>query len=233
MAAERNRANRFMAELLGFRPAARLRRRHSTRSLVDALILQHEADALKMPGGSEVGARVAQAGDRRQMNARALRERPRAVGQPGQRRADPQRHRQPGPPGQVRQLLGSPVVTPLDVFQAYRDQNERVAVKAVVVSRSTSFLAAGRRADRTTRSRRSTTSTRTSCPTRRANARASRSPARSRSRSSRSTALLWRERSRTSSPKPSFARITRTASRSSSSRPGFPTTSSPAIPRPS
>jgi len=30
----------------------------------------------------------------------------------------------------VRQLLGTPVVTPLDVFRAYRDQNERVAVKA-------------------------------------------------------------------------------------------------------
>ena len=30
----------------------------------------------------------------------------------------------------VRQLPGTPVVTPLDVFKAYRDQNERVAVKA-------------------------------------------------------------------------------------------------------
>ena len=33
----------------------------------------------------------------------------------------------------VRQLLGSPVVTPLDVFRTYRDQNERVAAKVVAV----------------------------------------------------------------------------------------------------
>jgi peptidyl-prolyl cis-trans isomerase D len=33
----------------------------------------------------------------------------------------------------VRQLLGAPIVTPYDVFRAYRDQNERVAAKAVEV----------------------------------------------------------------------------------------------------
>ncbi len=33
----------------------------------------------------------------------------------------------------VRRLLGTPLVTPYDVFQAYRDQNERVAAKVVEV----------------------------------------------------------------------------------------------------
>jgi len=53
MAAERNRANRFMAELFGFsgRPFFG---DISTRAIVDALILQHEADALKIPNGPEV-----------------------------------------------------------------------------------------------------------------------------------------------------------------------------------
>ena len=31
----------------------------------------------------------------------------------------------------MRQLLGDPIVTPLDVFQSYRDQNERVSARAV------------------------------------------------------------------------------------------------------
>ena len=61
---------------------------------------------------------------------------PQPVQQPGQRRADPQRHRQPGPARATSgSLLGSPVVTPLDVFQAYRDQNERVSVRAVELPR--------------------------------------------------------------------------------------------------
>ena len=57
---------RALGAALRRRRAPGLRRRHITRALVDALILQHEADALKMPDGPEVGQRVAQAGDRRQ-----------------------------------------------------------------------------------------------------------------------------------------------------------------------
>ena len=53
--------------------------------------------------------------------------------QPGQRRPAPGRHRQPGPAGQVRRLLGAPLVTPYDIFRAYRDQNERVSAKLVEV----------------------------------------------------------------------------------------------------
>ena len=33
----------------------------------------------------------------------------------------------------VRSLLGDPLVTPYDVFRAYRDQNERVSAKLVEV----------------------------------------------------------------------------------------------------
>src|SRR4051794_14211092 len=54
MAAERNRANQFMGELFGFMAGPYFGDVSSTRALVDALILQHEADALKMPRDPEV-----------------------------------------------------------------------------------------------------------------------------------------------------------------------------------
>src|SRR3981189_3482342 len=54
MAAERNRANLFMAELFGFNGQPFFGDVASSRAIVDALILQHEADALKIPNGPEV-----------------------------------------------------------------------------------------------------------------------------------------------------------------------------------
>ena len=59
MAAERSRASRFIAELamlIGGRPIdpAQIFGDVKTRPIVDALILQHEADALGMPAGPEV-----------------------------------------------------------------------------------------------------------------------------------------------------------------------------------
>ena len=71
----------------------------------------------------------------------------RPIQQPGQRRPGPRRDRQPGPAcAKCReQLLGSPMVTPYDVFRAYRDQNERVSAKLVEVPVS-KFLGPGPRA---------------------------------------------------------------------------------------
>src|SRR5205823_3372061 len=57
MAAQRNNANLFMAELTNLlvrRPNPQFFGDLSTKSLVDALILQHEADRLGMPAGPEV-----------------------------------------------------------------------------------------------------------------------------------------------------------------------------------
>jgi peptidyl-prolyl cis-trans isomerase D len=130
MAEERNRANRFVAELFPFPVGPIFGDVSSTRALVDALILQHEADVLKMPRGPEVAKEFLKqlTGGRmsRELFEGALRGSGLQVGGEqilldiaNQVRLD-----------QVRRLLGVPVVTPLDVFRTYRDQTERVAVKA-------------------------------------------------------------------------------------------------------
>jgi peptidyl-prolyl cis-trans isomerase D len=130
IAAERNRANRFMAELFGFAGRPYFGDVNSTRELVDALILEHEADALKMPGGAEVARewlkQVTGGMMTRELFEGALR------GSGVQVPGDQILHDIASQVrlGWVRQLLGNPVVTPLDVFREYRDQNERVAVRA-------------------------------------------------------------------------------------------------------
>src|SRR4051812_9488307 len=52
MMVQRTNANRFLAPFNQGRPFFG---DISTRSIVDAIILQHEADKLKMPAGSDVG----------------------------------------------------------------------------------------------------------------------------------------------------------------------------------
>jgi len=130
MAAERNRANRFMAELTGFNAGPYFGDVSSTRSLVDALILQHEADALKMPGGPEVAREWLKQMTNGMMSRELFEGAMRTFG--NQVSGEQVLHDIANQLrlSRVRQLLGSPVVTPLDVFKAYRDQNERVAVKA-------------------------------------------------------------------------------------------------------
>ncbi len=139
IAAERNRANHFLAQLslilFGSAGPPVFGDVTSTRALVDALILQHEAEALKMPGGSEAAkewlkqATADQDGKPRMTSAlfeTALR------GMSNQVTGEQILHDIGNQLrlNRVRELPGSPVVTPLDVFSAYRDQNERVAVKA-------------------------------------------------------------------------------------------------------
>ncbi len=145
MAAERNRANRFLAELSALLYGATgppvFGDVTSTRALVDALILQHEADALKMPGGSGAAKEWLKqvTGDKmtRELFESALR------GLANQVTGEQVLHDIGNQLrlNRVRELPGSPVVTPLDVFSAYRDQNERVAVKAASFP-ATNFISA-------------------------------------------------------------------------------------------
>ena len=134
MAAERNNANLFMGELstlLTRRPVQNFFGEINTKSLVDALILQHEADRLKMP----TGTKVAQEWLKRRTNGVMTRELFELIlSRFNNKVSGEQLLAQIANQirlANVRLLLGAPVVTPLDVFENYRDQNERVSVRAV------------------------------------------------------------------------------------------------------
>lgn len=131
---ERNNANLFMAHLY-----ARLYGRSTntffgelnTRALVDALVLQHEADRLGMPRGPEAGRewlkqRYGTFMTRELFDMIIEQFNNRVSGEQVLTDISNQVRL-----GNVRMMLGSPVVTPLDVFEAYREQNERVSVRAV------------------------------------------------------------------------------------------------------
>jgi hypothetical protein len=130
IAEERNWANRFMAELMSFSGRPFFGDVSSTRSLVDALILQHEADALRIPAGPEVAREWLKQVTGGMMSRELFEGTMRGFGNTvsGEQvlRAIANQVRL----ARVRQLLGTPVVTPLDVYKSYRDQNERVGVKA-------------------------------------------------------------------------------------------------------
>ncbi len=68
MAVQRNNANRFMEALAGSPIFGDI----NTRSIVDALILQHEADALPNAHRTGRGPRMAQAGHQRTDEPRAV-----------------------------------------------------------------------------------------------------------------------------------------------------------------
>ena len=103
------------------------------RDLVDALILEHEADRLGLPAGPDAGRDFLKTitGDQMtseifdsllaRMNNRVSGEQLLAL------IADQVRLQK------VRLLPGNPLVTPYDVFRTYRDQNERVSAKAVEI----------------------------------------------------------------------------------------------------
>ena len=98
MAVERSYANQLVARLIPFygqNPFGALK----TRDMVDALILQHEADRLGLPSGPELGEGVPQASDAGPHDRRDVRCADGRVQQPGQRRAGPRRHRRPGADG--------------------------------------------------------------------------------------------------------------------------------------
>jgi hypothetical protein len=128
----RNSANIFMSDI-NFRLGRNFFGGTKDRDLVDALILEHEADTLGIPSGPDAGRDYLKkiSGDQMtgeifdallgRMNNRLSGEQLLAV------IADQVRLQR------VRFLPGSPLVTPFDVFRAYRDQNERVSAKAVEI----------------------------------------------------------------------------------------------------
>jgi peptidyl-prolyl cis-trans isomerase D len=132
MLEQRTLANMFVADLSPY-----MKRNPfggtKDRDLVDSLILQHEADRLGIPGGSEVGQKYLKRITSDQMSrplfeALLSRLNNRVSGEQlladiaSQVRLET-----------VRGLLEPPLVTPYDVFRSYRDENERVAARAVEV----------------------------------------------------------------------------------------------------
>jgi peptidyl-prolyl cis-trans isomerase D len=131
MVEQRTLANMFVAEL-GYR-GQNLFGGTKDREIVDALILEHEADRLGMPAGPELGQEYLKAISGGTMTSTVFeavlrRLNNRVAGRKLLSDVANQVRLM-----RVRALFGSPVVTPYDVFTAYRDQNERVSAKGVEV----------------------------------------------------------------------------------------------------
>lgn len=136
MKVERGNANLFMAELMrdltgGMQARQQIFGDLTTKSIVDALILQHEADRLGMPHDPEVAKQWLKQRVGAEMTAARF---DRILAGFNNRISGDQLLAEIANQirlANVRLLLGSPVVTPLDVFGVYRDQNERVSARAV------------------------------------------------------------------------------------------------------
>lgn len=147
MRVQRGRANYFVSQALQkiAGPNARFAQIFggtSTRELVDAIILEHEANELGLPATPDIANKWLRQQTRGSVNARFFQDIYRNSSLPGQvtddqllaeianqiRIAD------------VRRLPETAEVTPLDVFRAYRDQNEKVSAYAVPV-RAEEFVA--------------------------------------------------------------------------------------------
>jgi hypothetical protein len=132
MLEERTRANLFISELSpysGRNPFGGVK----DRDLIDALILQHEADRLGLPAGTEKGRELLKNMFQGRMTrslfeAILSRFNNRVSGEQLLADIANQVRLQ-----NVRGMLGEPIVTPYDIFRAYRDQNERVSAKIVEV----------------------------------------------------------------------------------------------------
>jgi hypothetical protein len=110
------------------------------RDLVDALILEHEADRLGLPGGPDAGREFLKKITDNKMTRDLFemllyRLNRQITGE--QLLSDIANQVRIA---NVRSLLGTPLVSPYDVFRAYREQNERVSAKAIEVP-ATKFLA--------------------------------------------------------------------------------------------
>ncbi len=132
MAVQRSNANQFVSLLSPYIPQAPFGNL-KTRDLVDALILQDEADRLGIPVGPEMGRELIKQITQNTMTSNRFEEllsrfNNRVSGEQilmdiaNQVRLE-----------NVRRLLGNPLVTPYDVYRAYRDQNERVSAKLVEI----------------------------------------------------------------------------------------------------
>ena len=132
LARQRNRANLFVSGMSQFMPREAFGGLKQ-RDLVDALILQKEADRLGIPATAEMGREWLRritggrmdAGMWTQLYSRfssEISEEHLLADIANQVRL-----------GTVRGLLGGPIVTPYDVFRSYRDQNERIGAKVVEI----------------------------------------------------------------------------------------------------
>ncbi len=132
MQEQRNLANVFVAEItpyLGRQWFGDIKE----RDMVDALILQHEADRLGIPAGPELGREFLEIITNHQMNGDLFeimlsRLNVRVTGDQLLTDIANQLRLK-----NMRFLIGRPLVTPYDVFRVYRDQNERVAAKVVEI----------------------------------------------------------------------------------------------------
>jgi peptidyl-prolyl cis-trans isomerase D len=130
IADERNRANVFISELnpfLGRAPFGDL----STRSLVDALILEHEADRLGIPKRPEVARDLLRELSNGAMNKETFELLLRRFGTQVSGEQILNDIANQVRINKARVLLGRAIVTPLDVFKEYRAQNERVSARAL------------------------------------------------------------------------------------------------------
>jgi peptidyl-prolyl cis-trans isomerase D len=133
MARQRSRANLFVSGLGQFM-AREVFGGLKQRDLVDAMILQHEADRLNIPATAETGREWLKQITGGRMNGDLFNILFSKFSNDVSEEhllsdiANQVRLRR------VRGLLGYPIVTPYDVFRSYRDQNERVAARIVEVS---------------------------------------------------------------------------------------------------
>jgi hypothetical protein len=128
----RNSANMFMSEINMFGGRNQFGG-VKDRDLVDALILEHEADRLGLPSGPDVGREFLKMITRNQMTSEIFDS---YVDRMNNRVSGDQILTLIGDQVRllkVRLLPGTALVTPYDVFRTYRDQNERVSAKAVEI----------------------------------------------------------------------------------------------------
>jgi hypothetical protein len=129
---QRTLANMFVSELnpyVGQRPFGGTK----DRDLIDALILQREADRLGLPAGPDSGREFLRRITDDKMNKELFemllsRLNNKVSGEQLLASIANQVRL-----ANVRRLLNAPLVTPYDVFQSYRDQNERVGAKIVEI----------------------------------------------------------------------------------------------------
>jgi peptidyl-prolyl cis-trans isomerase D len=132
MARQRNRANLFVAGLGQFM-SREVFGGLKQRDLVDAMILQHEADRLNIPATADIGREWLKQITGGRMNGELFNILfSRFSNEVSEDHlltdiANQVRLRK------VRGLLGYPVVTPYDVYRSYRDQNERVAARILEI----------------------------------------------------------------------------------------------------
>ena len=132
MARQRSRANMFLSALSPYM-SREIFGGLKQRDLVDALILQHEADRLGIPATPEMGREWLTTRTGGRMNAELFNSLYSRFSNEVS-----EEHLLTDIANQirllkVRQLQGFPVVTPYDIFRSYRDQNERVGAKLVEV----------------------------------------------------------------------------------------------------